>query len=146
MIVKLTADQMEAHADKAEAFHKRLGLPGKFSTATFCGQWRKLMDGQIGHVWAQTLDEHLAQSIGLVLHPDPFTGEKTAAVLFWYRDMDRPGRMGVRLFLEVMAWCRDNNVRWLIYSARLNYHWKTVNKFLLDVGFFPAEAGYVLEL
>ena len=146
MILKLQSHDIEPLCDRAGEFHRVLGMPGQFSTASFCSQWRKLMEAQIGHVWAQTLDGHLAQSIGLVVHDDIFTGEATAAVLFWYRDLERPGNMGVKLFLEMLAWCKENNVKWLIYSARLGYQFKKVQEFLLCVGFVPAEVGFVMKL
>lgn len=146
MIIKLQPDDIEPLCDKAGAFHQHLGMPGRFSASSFCSQWRKLMEGQVGHVWAQTLDGQLAQSIGLLVHDDIFTGESTAAVLFWYRDLERPGKMGVRLFLEMLAWCKENDVAWLIYSARLGYQFKRVQEFLISVGFAPAEAGFVMKL
>lgn len=146
MILKLTPEQMESHVDKAAAFHKQVGLPGEFSTASFCSQWRKLMDGQIGHVWGLLLREYLAQSIGIVVHNDLFTGDKVAAVMFWYVDMDRPGMTGPNLFLEMMAWCGENNVSRVICSARLNHRFKAMQDFLLGAGFAPREVQFVADL
>lgn len=146
MIVKLSADDVEPMAGKAAAFHKQVGLPGEFSTASFCGQWRKLMDGQIGHVWAQLLGEHLAQSIGLVVHNDLFTGEKAAAVLFWYVDPQRPGKTGANLFLEMMGWCEENGVTRVICSARLAHHFTEMQDFLIGMGFLPKEVQFVADL
>jgi hypothetical protein len=145
MIKKLTVEEVEPLCGGAAVFHEAAGLPGKFSTASFCSQWRKLMDGQVGHVWAQFSGARLAQSFGLVVHPDPFTGEKAAAVLFWYLDRV-PGNMGPKLFLEVMGWCDENDVSRLSCSARLNYKFAEMQEFLIGTGFRPTEVAFVTEL
>lgn len=146
MVKKLTADDVDAMAAQAAAFHKQVGLPGEFSTAGFCSQWRKFVDGNVGHVWAQFLDAHLAQAIGIVVHNDVFTGDKIAAVLFWYVDTSRPGKTGANLFLEMMGWCEENEVTRVACSARLSHHFAAMQEFLLGVGFVPKEVAFVTEL
>ena len=146
MVKKLTINEVEPLASKAAEFHKSVGLPGTFSTASFCSQWRKLMDGQIGHIWAQLLDDHLAQSIGVIVHDDPWTGDKAAAVMFWYIDSARSGNTGGRLFLEMMGWCDENEVTRLICPARLGHRFEEMQEFLIGVGFVPKEVNFVTEL
>ena len=146
MIKKLTMDDVEPFVDKAAQFHKQVGLPGDFSTASFCSQWRKLMDGQIGHIWAQLLGTHLAQSIGVIVHDDPWTGDKAAAVMFWYVDEKRSGTTGARLFLEMMGWCDENEVTRIICPARLNRRFVQMQDFLIGVGFMPKEVNFVAEI
>ncbi len=143
MIRILKVEELEGCLTLAADFHSRTGIPGKFDRALFWRLWADLISNRTAFIVARDSgEEGIQEAIGVIVHPDVYSGDPTASVAFW---MNWPGDKGLAaglLYVGFIGECHRRGVKNLFVGALNNERFRIMDTFLVKAGFSLFEYKY----
>lgn len=116
--------------------------PGRFNTSHFFRQWREMMQLGIARAW-----ESPGAMIGVTFHPNLFTGDFNAHVVFWWSTPEGRGHRETRGLLQVAeSAARQHNCRLVCSAAYGEMSGERMKNFYKRKGFVEAESIFRKEL
>ncbi len=146
MISLATMDDMARVGGLAAWYFHKLGCIGRFDGVSFMRSWQDLMRHGVGFIMQRTNgtpEPH--EAMGVLIYPDPCTGQRVAATAFWYAQDDISMAAGM-LHERVQREAKERGAVRLFVAGMMNERYDKVAKYLLHAGYKPVEVHYVKEL
>lgn len=146
MIRAIFPSELTSFAELGRRFFKQLGLPGEFNHDSFCSTWKKLIDAGTGFILARFKNDQPVEALGIILHPDVFSGALTACTAFWFFSEEPKGLEAGMLYNALELDCRHLRVARLNVGALCDSRLPKVGGHLLKNGYQLVEMTYRKEI
>lgn len=146
MIRAVEPSELHAFAELGRKFFEQLGLPGEFNHDSFCSTWNRLIASGTGFILARFKESQPAEALGVILHPDVFSGALTACTAFWFFSEEPKGLEAGLLHNALEFDCRHLKVARLHVGALCDNRLPKVGGYLLKNGYQLVEMTYRKEL
>lgn len=146
MIRAIEAKELPQFAELGRAFFKFLELPGEFNADSFCSVWNKLIASGAGFIISRYKENVPQEAIGVIIHPDVYTGDPTACTAFWFFSEEPKGLEAGLLHDALEFDCRHMKLKYLLTGALCDSRLPRVGGYLLRNGYKLVEMFYRKEL
>lgn len=136
-------NELELIRPLLERFFREAKYPGKFSWASFDGAWTPVIFGGVGFVnIAQDESGRVVAMIGAMHATDPYNGEKTSLVNFWYvlPEMRHLG-IGAQIFKDMELQSKEDGC-----TRMLAGHPGGLEGFFDNAGYSPVETNFSKQI
>lgn len=146
MIRAVETSELPVFAELGRKFFQQLGLPGDFNADSFCSVWNNLMAAGTGFITARFTDNKPVEALGVVLHPDVFSGALVACTAFWFFSEEPKGLEAGLLHDALEFDCRHMKVERLHVGLLCDERQTKVGGYLLRKGYRLVEMTYRKDL
>jgi hypothetical protein len=134
-----------------EDMRRAAGLANGFAGQTvyepfFIDWWERMIKAGSATVFYRENGDQLKEALGVLIFDNPLTGEKHAALSFWFCDLDEQSMATGILFLRAKEFIKAMGCKVFHASALLDSRFTKVHSFLIDSGFVPNELQFKLTL
>lgn len=145
MIRVANLDDLNRCIPAARNFFESSGRAG-FNPEAFIKAWTLLIGEDAGFILGRFDSDEPREVIGIMCYPDPFTGNNTAQVGFWFVSAEFGGLEGGMLFNSLLLELQRREVSSLFFAAQHNQRMHKVTNFLDRYGFDSVETVYRKDL
>lgn len=146
MIRTIEPKELPSFSELGRAFFDKLDLPGEFNADAFCSTWSTLIAAETGFILARFADDVPHEAIGVIIHPDVFSGEPTACTAFWFFREEPRGLEAGLLYDKLEFYCLRLKLKRIYVGALCNDRLPKVGGHLLRNGYKLVEMFYRKEL
>ena len=147
MIREATIEDVENCVGPAQWFHGECRLPGVFDPVHFVGFWRTVLGKQMGAIYIREVSGKIVEAIGVVIHPDVFTGDSSAQVAFWFVEEASRCRMAVaKLFFKMLRSVKELGAKHLYVCSLVSFKYPQMRALLERFGFKARQVTFTKDL